>query len=88
MDVTAVELDEVIVKVAVDWFGCSRAAPGFRVMVADGLGVVADAAVARRAAPETGLDVLVVDVDSKDLSQPLTFPPVVCGRACGRRTRA
>ena len=92
-DVTTVELDPVIAQVATELFGFA-VGPRSHSIIGDGLTVVREAAARARAgaavdggdaaaSPRCAYDLVVIDVDSKDLSTGMSFPPAVSQRRCG-----
>lgn len=66
--VTVVELDQCVLDLAVDWFGFTAEDPMMTVHVMDGLELIT-------APTEDPPAVIIVDVDSKDLSQGISAPP-------------
>jgi len=76
--VHSVELDPAVAAVARDFFGFA-ADDRSALTVGDGAEHIRARAAACPSRPELTLDALVVDVDAKDLTSGLSFPPKVSG---------
>jgi spermidine synthase len=80
-NVTAVELDETVVRIAGHHFGLNLKHPGFSYRIGDGLNVHPKADPVDSNDSDLGfaagsLDFIVIDVDSKDAGAGMSCPPV------------